>query len=65
MGIEIEFTPPYHPASLGHIERQHKDIKVGLKTALYAMGDKHGENWLSHLLWEMLARLTLEQAQQR
>ena len=38
MGIEVACTPPYHPASLGHIERQHKDIKVGLKAALYAMG---------------------------
>ena len=58
MGIDVAYTPPYHPASLGHIERQHKDIKVGLKTALYAMGDKHGENWLSHLPWVLLARRT-------
>ena len=58
MGIDVAYTPPYHPASLGHIERQHKDIKVGLKTALYAMGDKHGKNWLSHLPWVLLARRT-------
>ena len=31
---------------------------MGLKAALYAMGDKHGENWMAHLPWVMLARRT-------
>ena len=31
---------------------------MGLKAALYTMGDKHGESWLSHLPWVMLARRT-------
>ena len=29
-----------------------------MKAALYAMGDKHGENWIAHLPWVMLARRT-------
>ena len=35
LGNEVSFTPPYHSQSLGGVERQHLDIKNGLKAALY------------------------------
>ena len=55
LGIEQLYTPPYHPESLGHLERQHRDIKLGLKAALFDMGDTFGEKWLQHLPWVMLS----------
>ena len=39
LGVQVGDTPPYHPASLGGVERHHKDIKSGLKAALHKMGD--------------------------
>lgn len=35
LGVQVMFTPPYHPRSLGGVERQHRDIKAGLKTSLH------------------------------
>ena len=58
LGIQLAFTPPYHPSSLGSIERQHRDLKMGLKTALHAMGDEHGSKWMTALPWVMLGRRT-------
>ena len=26
LGIEVAYTPPYHPSSLGGVERKHRDI---------------------------------------
>ena len=49
LGIEVSYTPPYHAASLGQIERMHRDIKAGLKTALYNMGCDHGAKWMDCL----------------
>ena len=45
----------------GLIERQHKDIKSGLKTALYSMQDRYGAKWSSALPWVLLARRTAYQ----
>ena len=61
LGVQVSYTPPYHSSSLGGVERQHKDIKDGLKTALHAMGDSHGEAWVQRLPWVMLARRTAYQ----
>ena len=58
LGTIVTYTPPLHPESLGHLERQHKDIKAGLRTALYQMGDKHGSKWLLALPWTLLGRRT-------
>jgi transposase InsO family protein len=58
LGVHISFTPPYHPSSLGGVERQHKDIKIGLKATLKAMGDEYGSSWMARLPWVMLGRRT-------
>merc|ERR1712219_102200 len=58
LGIQLAFTPPYHPSSLGSVERQHRDLKMGLKTALHAMGDEHGSKWMTALPWVLLGRRT-------
>ena len=57
-GVDIAFTPPYHPSSLGGVERQHKDIKLGLQAALFDMGKEHGSQWMSKLPWVMLGKRT-------
>ena len=43
LGTLVSYTPVYHSASLGHLERQHRDLKQSLKACLLEMGDKHGE----------------------
>ena len=58
LGTIISYTPPFHPQSLGSLERAHKDIKSGLKTALHAMNDRYGEKWLTALPWTLLGRRT-------
>ena len=61
MGIEVAYTPPYHSSSLGGVERQHRDLKIGLKTTLMAMGDEFGEKWMDRLPWVLLGRRTVLQ----
>ena len=56
LGIMVDFTPPYHSASLGSIERKHRDIKLALKTTLYQLGNEAGDQWMSRLPWILLAR---------
>ena len=60
LGALVSYTPLYHSASLGHLERQHRDIKTSLKAAPLEMGDKHGLNWPTVLPWILLGsgRLT-------
>ena len=41
LGTIVSYTPPLHPSSLGHLERQHRDIKVRLKTALLDMAEQY------------------------
>ena len=55
-GIKVNFTPAYHAATNGAIERKHQDIKNALKAALVEMGDKHREKWMSALPWVMLGQ---------
>ena len=56
LGVKIQFTPLYHPSSLGGIERKHRDLKEGLKTTLRQMGDSEGCKWMNRLPWVLLSR---------
>ena len=47
-GIDVEFTPAYHAQSLGSVERQHRDLKTGLRARLLDEGE--GTEWMKHLL---------------
>ena len=58
LGIVVSYTPPLHPQSLGSLERQHRDLKSGLRTALYQMGDRYGSQWSMALPWILLGRRT-------
>ena len=40
------------------IERQHADIKAGLRAALIQMGDEYGKSWSQILPWVLLGRRT-------
>ena len=55
-GIEVRFTPAYHPATNGAIERRHQTIKNSIKAALVDMGAKHQNNWMRALPWVMLGK---------
>ena len=55
LNLDISYTPPYHPSSLGGVERKHRDIKSGLKTTLIQMENETGDKWLGRLPWVMLA----------
>ena len=54
--IEVTFTPAYHAATNGAIERQHQTMKNSLKAALVDMGDKHREQWTRALPWVLLGK---------
>ena len=58
LGIAISFSPPLHPESLGGLERQHRDLKLGIKTMLLQMADSHLSRWAEALPWTLLARRT-------
>ena len=55
-GIEVRFTPAYHAATNGAIERRHQTIKNSLKAVLVDMGDTHGSQWMRALPWVMLGK---------
>ena len=57
-GTLVTYSPVSHPASVGHIERAHRDIKVGLKANLHQMADKEGKNWTRMLPWVLLGKRT-------
>ena len=61
LGTLVSYTPVYHSASLGHLERQHRDIKASLKAALLQMGSKHGKEWPKALPWTLLGKRTAYQ----
>ena len=52
------YTPIYSPASLGSLERQHADIKNGLRAILHNMADEYQSEWMSILPWVILSRRT-------
>ena len=58
LGIVVSYTPTYSAASLGGLERKHRDLKYSLKATLQTMGDQHGALWLRALPWILLGRRT-------
>ena len=55
-GVEVRFSPAYHAATNGAIERKHQDIKNSLKAALVEMGNSKRDKWFEALPWVMLGR---------
>ena len=54
----VAYSPLYSPASLGAVERQHRDLKQSLKATLLNMAEVHKSNWMAILPWTLLARRT-------
>ena len=61
LGIMVSYTPVHHPASLGHLERQHRELKNGLKAILLKMANDHQDRWCEALPWVLLNRHTVYQ----
>ena len=60
--IEVKFTPMYHAATNGAIERRHQTIKNSLKAALVDMGNTHGDRWMQALPWVLMGKRCAFQA---
>ena len=58
LGTIVSFSPLYRPQAVGMVERQHAQLKAGLRAALLTMGDKYGQNWADILPWILLGRRT-------
>ena len=56
--IVVDYSPTYAPWAVGTVERQHRDLKAGIRAQLIQMGDVHQSNWMSMLPWTLLARRT-------
>ena len=54
--IKVNFTPAYHAATNGMLERRHQTIKNALKASLVDMGNHHGSKWTSALPWVLLGK---------
>ena len=54
--IKVNFTPAYHPASNGAVERRHQTIKNSLKAALVDMNNAHQDKWMRALPWVLLGK---------
>ena len=54
--VEVRFTPAYHAATNGAIEKRHQTIKNSLKASLVDMGNEHGDKWMSALPWVLLGK---------
>ena len=59
--VEVKFTPAYHAATNGAIERRHQTIKNALKASLIDMGNKHQDKWMRALPWVLLGKRTAYQ----
>ena len=59
--VDVKFTPAYHAASNGAIERRHQTIKNALKASLIDMGNKHQDKWMRALPWVLLGKRTAYQ----
>ena len=55
-GVEVRFTPAYHAATNGAVERRHQTIKNSLKATLVDMGNTHGNKWAKALPWVLMAK---------
>ena len=55
-GVEVRFTPAYHAATNGAIEKRHQTIKNSLKACLIDMGNEHQDKWISALPWVLLGK---------
>ena len=54
--IKVQFTPAYHAATNGAVERRHQTIKNSLKAALVDMGNTHQDQWMRALPWVLLGK---------
>ena len=61
LGTIVTYTPLYSPASLGLAERQHREIKHGLKACLLKMANENHDKWMDCLPWVLLNRRTVYQ----
>ena len=51
LGTIVTYSPVYRPAAVGHVERQHKELKHSMKAVLVQMAEEHKEDWMSSLPW--------------
>ena len=56
LGIEVKFSPAYHAATNGMVERKHQDLKNSLRAALVEMGNTERDRWMEALPWVLLGR---------
>ena len=54
--VQVTFSPAYHAATNGAVERQHQTIKNSLKAALVDMGNVHKDKWFQALPWVLLGK---------
>ena len=54
--VQVQFTPAYHAATNGAIERRHQTIKNSLRASLVDMGNVHGDKWSLALPWVLLGK---------
>merc|ERR1712102_270826 len=54
--IEVRFTPAYHAATNGAVEKRHQTIKNSLKASLVDMGNVHQDKWMRALPWVLLGK---------
>ena len=54
--VQVRFTPAYHAATNGAIERRHQTLKNSLKASLVDMGNSHGDKWMTALPWVLLGK---------
>ena len=58
LGVIVTYSPVYRPEAVGHIERQHKDLKAGLRSSLIQMAEEHKEDWMAALPLTLLGKNT-------
>ena len=58
LGIEVKFSPPYHQATNGAIERAHLSIKNSLHAALVEVANEKRDRWMEYLPFILLGRRT-------
>ena len=54
--IQVSFSPAYHAATNGAIERAHQTMKNSLKASLIDMGNTHRDEWMRALPWVLLGK---------